>query len=66
MPRCIACDCDLKKDADISRGYCDKCQKEIRTVFDKDSFALGQYQKTVSGEYINNLEWTNYLDSEDV
>jgi hypothetical protein len=58
MPKCIACNCDLNKDSDIARGYCEICQTEIRTVFDKDAFALGQYKKE-----INVLDWTNYINT---
>lgn len=63
MPKCIACDCDLQQSTEIFRGYCDVCQSFIRTVFDKDAYALGQYQKTKNG-FVNTLEWTTYLEEE--
>lgn len=67
MPKCIACDIDLQKGSEIIRGYCDECQVQIRTVFDKDAFALGQYRLTKEGKYeYNNLEWTTLTESEEI
>jgi hypothetical protein len=65
MPKCVACDVDLQKSGEIVRGYCDECQVSIRTVFDKDAFALGQYQKGKDGKIINTLDWTNIISNDD-
>ena len=65
MPKCVACDEDLQKSSEIVRGYCDECQVSVRSVFDKDAYALGQYQKAKNGENINNLDWTNTAESDD-
>jgi len=59
MPKCVACDSDLQKSSEMIRGYCDTCQVSIRTVFDKDAYALGQYQKDT-----NTLDWTNLTESD--
>lgn len=63
MPKCVACDSDLIKGSEIVRGYCDTCQVHIRTVFDKDAFALGQYQRVEGEKQVNLLEWTNITES---
>lgn len=65
MPKCIACDVELRLSSEIIRGYCDVCQLHIRTVFDKDAFALGQYQKTPDGDLVNTLEWTTIIEVEE-
>jgi ribosomal protein L7Ae-like RNA K-turn-binding protein len=64
MPKCIACDVDLQKSSEVVRGYCDECQVSIRTVFDKDAYALGQYKETKGSVDNNTLDWTNFLDKD--
>lgn len=63
--KCSICDLDLQTSNEIAREYCDVCQQHIRTVFDKDAFALGQYKQTEGGDLINTLEWTTYQDEEE-
>jgi hypothetical protein len=64
MPRCTACDCEMSSKAEVMRGYCDTCQVSVRQVFDADAYALGH--TTTRGDTTNNIDWTNYLDGEDI
>jgi hypothetical protein len=64
MPRCYACDEEMSSRAEVMRGYCDGCQVEVRKVFDADAYELGH--STTKGDGTNNIEWTNYLDGEDI
>lgn len=59
---------ELVLSTEVLRGYCDACQREVRTVFDKDAYALGQYRDIDGSTHlggVNTLDWTNYIDREE-
>lgn len=54
--RCVCCDA-IGTISD-ENPYCDDCQKDIRQVFDKDAYCLGQMSKGMGKDV--DLDWTNY------